>query len=139
MPPFTYAITPFFGPQKRCSADQNTNICAGKLLRLRKKLLTTAPCQIAQTNYESFVKPHFRSCDIIDQCLVEIGSSGIITVLNQELKKWEMMPWEFQSPSMALGRPTKRQGVYLADDNHCLLVQDMTPGIQYLLLMRGAA
>jgi hypothetical protein len=109
--------------------DSNTG--AGKLLRLRKKLPTTEACQIVQANCEAFVKPHFRNCDLVDQYLVEIKSSGIIKVLNQELKKWEMMPWDFQSPSMVLGRPTKRQGIYLADDCHGLLIQDMTPGTTY--------
>lgn len=109
---------------RRCTAD----FLAERLVRLRKNLPTTAPCAIAQANWERLIKPLFPVHQLVDQALVELGPGKIIAKLNEELRGWENYahPTKDSLRSTNL-RPTKRQGIYLADDDHGLLVTDMTP------------
>lgn len=60
------------------------------------------------------------------QHLVEVKSSGIIQKLNNELEEWDKIPDGYKG-SCREPRPAKGQGKYLADDDHGLLVEDMTP------------
>ncbi|KAH6668961.1 inositol-pentakisphosphate 2-kinase [Halenospora varia] len=100
-----------------------------KLLRVRKNLPTTAPQAVAQENWLRLVKPLFDEDHIVDQCLVEIKTAKVIERLNKELEGWEKWPYPIKGSLRSLDRrPTKRHGIYLADDEHGLLVTDMTPG-----------
>lgn len=69
----------------------------------------------------------FPDEQLIDQKLVELRPSKIIEKLNDELKIWERPAGVRGSLKSSDVRPTKRNGVYLADDEHGLLVTDMTP------------
>ena len=72
----------------------------------------------------------FKPEHIVDQILVDLGPSKIIERLNKELEGWEKYEYPMKESLRSWGlRPTKRQGVYLADDKHGLLITDMTPGI----------
>jgi inositol-pentakisphosphate 2-kinase len=56
---------------------------------------------------------------------VEVKSSGIIQKLNHELEEWDNVPdGSYREP-----RPARWHGKYLADDDHGLLVEDMTPRV----------
>jgi inositol-pentakisphosphate 2-kinase len=99
-----------------------------KLLRLRKNLPTTAQCEVAQDAWMRLIYPMFPDDQIVDQRLVELRPSGIIKKLNQELEGWERpdgIKGSCREPDL---RPTRRHGIYLADDEHGLLITDMTPG-----------
>jgi len=67
----------------------------------------------------------FPADQLVQQTLVELRPGNIIAQLNRELRIWDS-PTKGRSPS-ANPRPPKRKGVYLADDEHGLLIQDMTP------------
>ncbi len=98
-----------------------------KLLRLRKDLPTTLTIAIAQGQWEEWVKPLFKDDQIVHQQLVKIGPGRIIEKLNEELHLREVEHTAIgRNPDL---RPVKRQGVYLANDEHGLLITDMTPGI----------
>lgn len=53
-------------------------------------------------------------------------TSGIVRKLNRDLVELEKIS-AGHNGSCRIPRPAKRQGRYLADDNHGLLVEDMTP------------
>lgn len=94
-----------------------------KLLRVRKDLLTTIPCATSQDAWLRHIAPLFPEHQLVNQTLVELRSSGAITHLNIELETCEKL--ELTATDR---RPAKRHGVYLADDDHGLLVTDMTSG-----------
>ncbi len=73
------------------------------------------------------MKPLFRDDQIVHQQLVQIGPGGVIEKLNEELHLREAKHATMGGNSDP--RPVKRQGVYLANDEHGLLITDMTPGI----------
>ena len=60
----------------------------GKLLRLRKKLLTTTPVIVAQECFEEVIKPLFKDENLVDQMLVELPL-GLVENLNMQLKSRE--------------------------------------------------
>lgn len=87
------------------------------------------PQAVAQENWLRLVKPLFDEDHIVDQCLVEIKTAKVIERLNKELEGWEKWPYPIKGSLRSMDRrPTKRHGIYLADDEHGLLVTDMTPG-----------
>lgn len=101
----------------------------GKLLRLRKDLPTTVPAEVSHSQWLRLIAPMFSHKHLVDQQLVELKASGIVVQMNEELKRRE----QASASNDALKgnqtlRPTKRKGVYLADDNYGLLVSDMTSG-----------
>jgi len=57
---------------------------------------------------------------------VDLRPSKAIDKLNHELRRWEKHSYPTGSVRFSGNRPTKRQGIYLADDNYGLLVTDMT-------------
>ena len=73
----------------------------------------------------------FKPEHIVDQILVDLGPSKIIDRLNKELEGWEKYEYPMKGSlrDRLDYRPTKRQGIYLADDEYGLLITDMTPGI----------
>ncbi|KAH8591806.1 inositol-pentakisphosphate 2-kinase [Bisporella sp. PMI_857] len=98
------------------------------LLRARKNLPTTVPCEISHDAWTRLFEPMFGPHYVVQQSLVELRPGNVIERLNKELEEWE----QNKSPtkgSLSLKdiRPVKRQGVYLADDEHGLLIQDMSP------------
>lgn len=71
----------------------------------------------------------FGAEQLVDQCLVQLRPAKVIERLNKELLDSQ----KTKNPSKsslrsADARPTKRHGIFLADDEHGLLVMDMTPG-----------
>ncbi|KAE8447134.1 hypothetical protein EG329_011118 [Mollisiaceae sp. DMI_Dod_QoI] len=109
--------------------EENTDldIFDKKLLRLRKDLPTTLTVVIAQGQWEEWVKPLFKGDQIVHQQLVKIRPGKIIENLNEELHLREVEHVTIgRNPDL---RPVKRQGVYLANDEHGLLITDMTPGL----------
>lgn len=106
-----------------CLLSSLTYVSTDKLLRLRKNLPTTHPSIHAQASWETLIKPLFNSNELVDQTLVRLESSTLISSLNDDLRAWEA-----QSSKSANPRPKKRHGVYLADDQYGLLVTDMTAG-----------
>ncbi len=108
-----------------------TNRFPGKLLRLRKNLPTTAPCATAQDSWLRAIAPLFHKDQVVDQCLVQLRPASAIKVLNEQLEEWEqedhLTKGSFPSLQGRL-RPPKRHGIYLADDDYGLLVEDMSPG-----------
>jgi inositol-pentakisphosphate 2-kinase len=112
------------GVAPRCAADSVSD----RLVRFRKNLPTTAPCAVAQANWERLIKPLFPEHQLVDQTLVELKPGKIIAKLNEELRGWELYDYPTKGSLWpADPRPTKRQGTYLADDDHALLITDMTP------------
>jgi inositol-pentakisphosphate 2-kinase len=98
------------------------------LLRLRKDLPTTAPCAVAQDAWERVIAPLFFEDELVCQSLVQLRPGKVIQRLNEELQGWER-DYPLKGSLRSLDpRPTKRQGIYLADDEHGLLITDMTPG-----------
>lgn len=57
---------------------------------------------------------------------MEVKSSGIIQKLNHQLEELEKIKNSYEG-SCRESRPTRWCGKYLADDDHGLLVEDMTP------------
>jgi len=101
-----------------------------KLLRLRKNLPTNAPRAVSHDAWLRLIAPMFPSDQIVDQCLVELRPAKVIERLNKELEGWEKYDYPMKGSLRSWDlRPTKRQGIYLADDDHGLLVTDMTPGM----------
>ena len=106
-----------------------TNTSPDKLLRLRKNLPTTLPCAVSQKNWLRLVVPLFSPDQLVQQCLVQLGPSHAIAKLNNELRGWELYEYPIKGSLRSVDpRPTKRHGIYLAEDEHGLLVTDMTPG-----------
>ncbi|PSS17066.1 hypothetical protein M430DRAFT_59443 [Amorphotheca resinae ATCC 22711] len=101
-----------------------------KLLRLRKDLPTTSPCAAGHDTWLRLIAPLFPADQIVHQSLVELRPPGIITKLNEELRSWEQSSERSTIKKSHLRsldlRPTQRQGIYLAEDDHGLLVTDMT-------------
>ncbi|PBP18794.1 inositol-pentakisphosphate 2-kinase [Diplocarpon rosae] len=120
-------------PPTELDTDQRTSgdfsFIENKLLRLRKNLATTVPCAVAQEAWTRLIFPLFSSHQLVMQSLVEVRTGNIVSRLNQSLEQWEhstaLMKGLDQSGS---ARPLKRRGVYLADDDHGLLVTNMSPG-----------
>ncbi|KAH7360104.1 inositol-pentakisphosphate 2-kinase [Rhexocercosporidium sp. MPI-PUGE-AT-0058] len=116
----------FEGGEGDCGVFEN------KLLRVRKELPTTLPCAIAQSSWESLVAPLFTPTYLVTQSLVSLrpGPHNHIHALNTSLKALENNPStsiSVSTTSQEAGvRPSKRRGVYLADDEYGLLVTDMS-------------
>ncbi|KAG9243495.1 inositol-pentakisphosphate 2-kinase [Calycina marina] len=91
-----------------------------KLLRVRKDLPTTQPCESSHHAWLSLIAPMFEPDQIVQQSLVSLRAWNIIDQLNKELRRWD------QDGHRSKLRPSKRRGVYLADDEYGLLVDDMT-------------
>jgi hypothetical protein len=99
-----------------------------KLVRFRKNLTTTVPCAVAQANWERLIKPLFPEEQLVDQSLVEVRPGKVIAKLSEELRGWEIYTYPTKGSLRSSDpRPTKRQGIYLADDDHGLLITDMSP------------
>ncbi|KAK2625407.1 hypothetical protein QTJ16_004719 [Diplocarpon rosae] len=121
-------------PPSELDTDQRTSgdfsFIENKLLRLRKNLATTLPCAVAQEAWARLILPLFPSHQLVMQSLVEVRTGNIVSRLNQSLEQWEhstaLMKGLDQSGS---ARPLRRRGVYLADDDHGLLVTNMSPGL----------
>ncbi|KAL2074016.1 hypothetical protein VTL71DRAFT_7794 [Oculimacula yallundae] len=111
--------------EKDGPSGEERMVFENKLLRVRKNLATTLPCQTAQTLWSSLIAPLFPSSQLVQQSLVSLRpeSQNHITSLNASLKEWEASP---NSNGHRSGRPEKRQGIYLANDEHGLLVTDMS-------------
>ena len=78
--------------------------------------------------WERLIAPLFHENDLVRQQLVQLQRGNFITKLNEELRRWELnCPIEASLRSLH-PRPMKRFGIYLAEDEHGLLVTDMTPG-----------
>lgn len=72
------------------------------------------------------IKPLLPAHQLVDQALVKLRP-GVIAELNQKLQDWEFFGCSMEgSLDFTNSRPHKRQGTYLADDEHALLVTDMT-------------
>ena len=113
---------------ERFALRRTTDSPSDRLVRFRKNLPTTAPCAVAQANWERLIKPLFPEHQLVDQTLVELRSGKIIAKLNKELRGWELYDYSRKGFLCSTDpRPTKRQGIYLADDDHALLITDMTP------------
>ena len=104
-------------------------ITSDKLLRLRKDLPTTLPVAISQEAWERVIKPLFAPDQIVQQELVRLRPARVIETLNEELRQREEKNQETSSLAAAgYLRPTKREGIYLADDEFGLVITNMTPG-----------
>ncbi|ELR08978.1 hypothetical protein GMDG_00596 [Pseudogymnoascus destructans 20631-21] len=112
--------TPEHGDIKEKGEDTTPNPWHGKLLRFRKDLPTTTPTLDAHIAFRTSIAPLFPAEDLIDIRLVSLGSSHLIQTLNATLRSAEQ-------PSSSTPRPVQRHGVYLADDQHALLITDMSP------------
>lgn len=105
------------------------NPVSDKLLRLRKNLATTLPCAVSQKNWLRLIVPMFGAEQLVDQCLVQLRPARVIERLNKELLDSQKSKHPSKGPLPAAdARPIKRHGIFLADDDHGLLVTDMTPG-----------
>ncbi len=62
---------------------------------------------------------------------MDLRQANLIKQLNEDLKRWERGRDGFNESGRAR-RLAKRQGVYLAEDDYGLLVQDMTPRKHFL-------
>ncbi|RKF74676.1 Inositol-pentakisphosphate 2-kinase [Golovinomyces cichoracearum] len=109
---------------KSPDSDAEFSNYANRLLRLRKNLPTTAPVGVSQSNWINYISPLFHPDEIVQQSLVAIKPSGIISRLNDELRDLERSMHHAGSRR----RAKSRQGTYLADDEFGLLITDMTPG-----------
>lgn len=98
-----------------------------QLLRVRKNLPTTFPCEESHAAWLRLIAPLFRPDQILEQSLVRLHPPGLLTRLNAELRSWEQNPNSMKPPARSLDhRPKSRQGIYLADDEYGLLITDMT-------------
>lgn len=96
------------------------------LLRLRKDLPTTTPSAETHDAWRRQIFPLLNG-DLVQQLLVKLPAE-LITKLNIELRSWEEYDYEMKGPGQTIRtRPTKRRGVYLAEDEYGILVWDMTP------------
>ncbi|KAL3424940.1 Inositol-pentakisphosphate 2-kinase [Phlyctema vagabunda] len=114
----------------RCSNGEMfpAGVKTGSFLRLRKDLPTTIPCIISQRNFDRVFRPLFKPEHLVDQQLINIKSSRVVERLNADLRKWEhgeKLEGQLKS-GLPNVRPAKRKGIYLADDDHGLLVTDMS-------------
>jgi inositol-pentakisphosphate 2-kinase len=98
------------------------NITSDKLLRLRKNLPTTLPVARSQEAWVRVIEPLFLPDQVVRQSLVRLGPH-LIDRMKKRLVHWENHPTEYKNP-----RPSKRRGVYLADDEFGLLITDMSAG-----------
>ena len=97
----------------------------GKLLRLRKLIDSGVPYQQTVRDFNRYVKPLFRSSELVEQVLVKLPK-GFLFHSNEQLRLDEKNG----------RRPRKRSGVYLYTQEPCgLLITDMTAkaGSQELL------
>lgn len=65
---------------------------------------------------------------------MHLKQSRLIPKLNAELAQWETTPDGHTRSYPESGRPAKRHGIYLADDDFGLLIEDMRPGTHPLPL-----
>ncbi|CAL3968432.1 unnamed protein product [Diplocarpon coronariae] len=119
-------------PPSEIDIDQSlffdSSFIDNKLLRLRKNLATTLPCAVAQEAWTRLVLPLFPPHQLVMQSLVEVRTGNIVSRLNKSLEQWEYSCAIIDGPHPSgSARPFKRRGVYLADDDHGLLVTDMSP------------
>lgn len=97
----------------------------GKLLRLRKCIDSGIPYQQTVRDFNRFVKPLFRTSELVDQVVVKLPK-GFQSRCNEQLRIDEK----------GGRRPRKRTGIYLYEkEPHGLLITDMTarPGTRELL------
>lgn len=106
--------------------QMDLDVFDNKLLRLRKDLPTTLAVAIAQDQWERWVKPLFKDDQIVHQQLIRLGPGKVIERLNEELQIKDAQT-SAPIPGKISLRPIKRRGVYLANDEHGLLVTDMSP------------
>ncbi len=87
----------------------------GKLVRLRKKTVSTTPVAESQNHFEISIKPLFPSENLVQQILFQ-PSKDLLRDCNSRLREMERNG----------KRPAKRHGVYLAEDEmYGMLVTDM--------------
>ncbi|KAL8866576.1 MAG: hypothetical protein Q9174_006219, partial [Haloplaca sp. 1 TL-2023] len=92
----------------------------GKLLRLRKDLASVAPVLESHQHFEDHIQPLFPADALVEQLLCKI-SPAFVAKCNGLLRQDE----NFGEDDI-LGRPMKRRGVYLAEDEpYATLVTDM--------------
>ena len=92
----------------------------GKLLRLRKDLASVAPVFESHRHFENHIQPLFSADALVEQLLCKI-SPEFVAMGNRLLRKDEK-----RREDDPLGRPIKRRGVYLAEDeSYATLVTDM--------------
>lgn len=107
-------------------AEGINNPWHGQLLRLRKDLPHIVDTETAHSGFVSLIHPLFSDKNIIHQRLVAFNChDGWIGRLNEELRRSESGNLK-ELPAQYPARPTKRRGVYLADDRYGLLITDMT-------------
>ena len=88
----------------------------GKLVRLRKNTSSTTPVSESQNHFQSSIKHLFPSENLVQQTLFQ-PSKALLRDCNARLREMEKNG----------ARPTKRHGVYLADDETFgMLVTDMS-------------
>ncbi|KAL9117312.1 MAG: hypothetical protein Q9187_006153 [Circinaria calcarea] len=88
----------------------------GKLLRLRKDLLTSTSVFDAQQAFEECIKPRFSKDDLVEQDLIRLPP-GLVETCNKELRRTET----------EMIRPRKRHGVYLSSaEPYGIVVTDMS-------------
>jgi len=85
---------------------------------------TTEPVIQTHANFASYIQPLLSTKDVLNQQLISLKSSDIIPRLNQQLKDWDAGRWH---PNNHESRPLRRQGVFLANDDFGLLIDDMSP------------
>jgi len=95
------------------SMDPSLN---GKLVRLRKDLLSTAPMADSQRHFEKMIKPLFPNENLVEAVLFQ-PSGELLRDCNSKLRRIERNST----------RPIKRHGTYLAEDEkHGCLITDMS-------------
>lgn len=88
----------------------------GKLLRLRKDLLTSTSVFDAQQAFEECIEPRFSKDDLVEQVLIRLPP-GLVEICNKELRSMET----------EMIRPRKRRGVYLSSaEPYGIVVTDMS-------------
>ncbi|KAL8702616.1 MAG: hypothetical protein Q9201_004222 [Fulgogasparrea decipioides] len=93
----------------------------GKLLRLRKDLLSVAPVIESHQHFKEQIEPLFPSGALVEQLLCKV-TPRFIERCNKELRSYE----NDKHLEYDIGRPKKRWGVYLAvDEPHATLITDM--------------
>jgi len=88
------------------------------------------PCEVSHDAWLRLIAPMFKPDQVVQQSLVDLRPGNVIEQLNEELREWEVHEHEPPTRGSICSinlRPSKRRGVYLADDEHGLLIQDMTP------------
>ena len=89
---------------------------AGKLVRLRKDLPTTAPMADSHRHFENMIKPLFRDENLVGARLFQL-SPQLLRRCNATLRDMENHGT----------RPSKRHKIYLAEDEqHGCLIMDMS-------------